>query len=69
MRKKETGESVLPDWILDQKRLGGAPPICRSKCMNCEPCKPVHVPVPPSQIMEYYPEAWRCKCGNKLFIP
>ncbi|XP_024018788.1 EPIDERMAL PATTERNING FACTOR-like protein 4 [Morus notabilis] len=57
-----------------QKRLAGpgsSPPACRSKCGRCSPCKPVHVPIQPglSIPLEYYPEAWRCKCGNKLFMP
>ncbi|KAK9140039.1 hypothetical protein Scep_009720 [Stephania cephalantha] len=50
---------------------GSAPPTCRSKCGKCRPCKAVHVPIHPglSFPLEYYPEAWRCKCGNKLFMP
>lgn len=50
---------------------GSSPPTCRSKCGRCAPCKPVHVPIQPglSIPLEYYPEAWRCKCGNKLFMP
>ncbi|XP_028776418.1 EPIDERMAL PATTERNING FACTOR-like protein 4, partial [Neltuma alba] len=60
--------------VADQKRNGGPgsfPPSCRSKCGWCSPCEPVHVPVQPgvSMPLEYYPEAWRCKCGNKLFMP
>ncbi|KAL1342623.1 hypothetical protein HN51_029152 [Arachis hypogaea] len=58
----------------DEKRSRGPgswPPSCRSKCGWCSPCEPVHVPVQPGMIirLEYYPEAWRCKCGNKLFMP
>ncbi|KAE9594487.1 hypothetical protein Lal_00001418 [Lupinus albus] len=54
--------------------LGGAgssPPQCKSKCGNCTPCRAVHVAVPPgtSVTAEYYPEAWRCMCGNKLNMP
>ncbi|XP_042504060.1 EPIDERMAL PATTERNING FACTOR-like protein 6 [Macadamia integrifolia] len=51
--------------------VGSSPPRCMSKCGKCTPCKPVHVPVPPGTPVttEYYPEAWRCKCGNKLFMP
>ncbi|KAJ0232720.1 EPIDERMAL PATTERNING FACTOR-like protein 4 [Hirschfeldia incana] len=51
--------------------LGSSPPTCRSKCGKCQPCKPVHVPIQPgmSITLEYYPEAWRCKCGDKLFMP
>ncbi|KAI3410819.1 Epidermal patterning factor-like protein, partial [Psidium guajava] len=50
---------------------GSSPPRCNSKCGKCTPCKPVHVPVQPGRpvLSEYYPEAWRCKCGNKLFMP
>ncbi|KAJ4840294.1 hypothetical protein Tsubulata_025753 [Turnera subulata] len=50
---------------------GSSPPRCSSKCGKCTPCKPVHVPVPPGTPVtaEYYPEAWRCKCGNKLYMP
>ncbi|KAM6578423.1 hypothetical protein CsatB_030260 [Cannabis sativa] len=51
--------------------IGSSPPRCLWKCGNCTPCKPVHVPVPPGTPVtaEYYPEAWRCKCGNKLYMP
>ncbi|XWS08919.1 hypothetical protein CRYUN_Cryun40dG0041900 [Craigia yunnanensis] len=71
--KKRSGSGVL-DLFLAQKRLGGpgsSPPTCRSKCARCSPCKPVHIPIHPGFTMplEYYPEAWRCKCGNKLFMP
>ncbi|XP_073139859.1 uncharacterized protein [Henckelia pumila] len=47
---------------------GSSPPLCTSKCGRCMPCKPVHVTVPPGTPVttEYYPEAWRCKCGNKF---
>ncbi|XP_047313127.1 EPIDERMAL PATTERNING FACTOR-like protein 4 [Impatiens glandulifera] len=51
--------------------LGSWPPACKSKCGICSPCDAVHVPIQPgfSTPQEYYPEAWRCKCGNKLFMP
>ncbi|KZV25780.1 EPIDERMAL PATTERNING FACTOR-like protein 6 [Dorcoceras hygrometricum] len=50
---------------------GSSPPRCTSKCGRCTPCKPVHVTVPPGTPVttEYYPEAWRCKCGNRLYMP
>ncbi|XP_024973860.1 EPIDERMAL PATTERNING FACTOR-like protein 6 [Cynara cardunculus var. scolymus] len=50
---------------------GSSPPRCAWKCGRCTPCKPVHIPVPPGTPVtaEYYPEAWRCKCGNKLYMP
>ncbi|KAG0485538.1 hypothetical protein HPP92_009617 [Vanilla planifolia] len=50
---------------------GSSPPTCRLRCGRCLPCRPVHVPIQPGVAgpLEYYPEAWRCKCGDKLFIP
>ncbi|XP_040993865.1 EPIDERMAL PATTERNING FACTOR-like protein 6 [Juglans microcarpa x Juglans regia] len=50
---------------------GSSPPRCTLKCGKCTPCKPIHVPVPPGTPVtaEYYPEAWRCKCGNRLYMP
>ncbi|XP_022154900.1 EPIDERMAL PATTERNING FACTOR-like protein 5 [Momordica charantia] len=58
---------------LGQGGPGSSPPRCASKCGNCTPCKPVHVavPVPPGTPVtaDYYPEAWRCKCRNKLYMP
>ncbi|RDY07518.1 EPIDERMAL PATTERNING FACTOR-like protein 4, partial [Mucuna pruriens] len=71
--EKENG-SAVERVVAAEKRFGGpgsSPPSCRSKCGWCSPCEPVHVPVQPGLIirLEYYPEAWRCKCGNKLFMP
>ncbi|KAK3148308.1 hypothetical protein QOZ80_3BG0293400 [Eleusine coracana subsp. coracana] len=50
---------------------GSSPPTCRSRCGGCRPCRPVHVAIQPGMSfpLEYYPEAWRCKCGNKLYMP
>ncbi|KAK9167965.1 hypothetical protein Syun_000105 [Stephania yunnanensis] len=50
---------------------GSHPPMCTSKCGRCTPCQPVHVAVPPGTRApaEYYPEAWRCKCGDRLYMP
>ncbi|KAF8719475.1 hypothetical protein HU200_024198 [Digitaria exilis] len=50
---------------------GSHPPRCTSKCGSCNPCYPVHVSVPPGVFVttEYYPEAWRCKCRNQLYMP
>ncbi|XP_022875635.1 EPIDERMAL PATTERNING FACTOR-like protein 4 [Olea europaea var. sylvestris] len=67
-------EVIVEEGGLTRRRLGGPgswPPTCRSKCGRCSPCKPVHVPIQPSLSipLEYYPEAWRCKCGNNLFMP
>ncbi|XP_047951160.1 EPIDERMAL PATTERNING FACTOR-like protein 4 [Salvia hispanica] len=60
--------------VMERRRLGGlgsSPPSCRSKCGSCAPCKAVHVSIQPGIRMplEYYPEAWRCNCGNNLFMP
>ncbi|KAK4405756.1 UNVERIFIED_CONTAM: EPIDERMAL PATTERNING FACTOR-like protein 5 [Sesamum radiatum] len=66
---------MIREEVVEQRRrlggLGSSPPSCRSKCGMCEPCRAVHVPIQPGMSMplEYYPEAWRCKCGNKLFMP
>ncbi|KAJ8765841.1 hypothetical protein K2173_015806 [Erythroxylum novogranatense] len=74
-RETGTGSSSVIDRVLGQsKRVvgpGSSPPTCRSKCGRCSPCKPVNVPIQPGLTipLEYYPEAWRCKCGNKLFMP
>ncbi|XP_074558555.1 EPIDERMAL PATTERNING FACTOR-like protein 5 [Curcuma longa] len=50
---------------------GSWPPTCRARCGRCLPCVTVHVAIQPGRTvpLEYYPEAWRCKCGNKLFAP
>ncbi|XP_024544689.1 uncharacterized protein LOC9644158 [Selaginella moellendorffii] len=55
----------------DLSGLGSSPPQCNSKCGFCSPCRAVHVPIQPGFVRttEYYPEAWRCKCGNKLYMP
>ncbi|KAL1199967.1 EPIDERMAL PATTERNING FACTOR-like protein 4 [Cardamine amara subsp. amara] len=71
---QRTGSDLPGRFIGDNKKFGGpgsSPPTCRSKCGRCQPCKPVHVPIQPglSIPLEYYPEAWRCKCGNKLYMP
>ncbi|ESW15301.1 hypothetical protein PHAVU_007G061300 [Phaseolus vulgaris] len=73
-REENQNGSPVERLVAGEKRFGGpgsSPPSCRSKCGWCSPCIPVHVPVQPGLIirLEYYPEAWRCKCGNKLFMP
>ncbi|KAL3628426.1 hypothetical protein CASFOL_027472 [Castilleja foliolosa] len=45
---------------------GSEPPSCIGKCGECTPCEPVLISVPP---LEYYPQIWKCKCGDKLFDP
>ncbi|XP_050215887.1 EPIDERMAL PATTERNING FACTOR-like protein 5 [Mercurialis annua] len=75
-RVSELSSNPTPTYndrvLVTQKRLGGpgsSPPTCRSKCSRCSPCKPVHVPIQPglSMPLEYYPEAWRCKCVICIF--
>ncbi|RZC55779.1 hypothetical protein C5167_014626 [Papaver somniferum] len=72
-RDNNNGESVMMNRrrVLIRMGVGSSPPTCRSRCGRCSPCKAVHVAIQPgrSVILEYYPEAWRCKCGNKLFMP
>ncbi|XP_073030841.1 EPIDERMAL PATTERNING FACTOR-like protein 4 [Primulina eburnea] len=67
-------ENMVEQVAYSRRRLGGpgsSPPTCRSKCGRCSPCTPVHVSIQPglSVPLEYYPEAWRCKCRNKIFMP
>ncbi|XP_045830598.1 EPIDERMAL PATTERNING FACTOR-like protein 5 isoform X2 [Trifolium pratense] len=70
--ESQSKSEISIDW--PRRLLGGPgsfPPRCNGKCGKCTPCRPVHVPVPPGTPVtaEYYPEAWRCKCGNKLYMP
>ncbi|KAJ4968711.1 hypothetical protein NE237_015412 [Protea cynaroides] len=78
--REEREETKRGSWLQVWERVvtrrglngpGSSPPTCRSKCGRCFPCKAVHVPVHPGRsiLLEYYPEAWRCKCGNKYFMP
>ncbi|XP_062183060.1 EPIDERMAL PATTERNING FACTOR-like protein 6 [Phragmites australis] len=50
---------------------GSSPPTCQARCGRCTPCRAtrvaIHSEVGPQ--WEYYPEVWRCKCGNKLSMP
>eukprot|EP00250_Pteridium_aquilinum_P003452 c13764_g1_i2 orf=373-786(-) len=54
-----------------RKLIGSSPPKCVKKCGKCSPCKNVIVPIniPASPPTDYYPVAWRCKCGGKLYMP
>ncbi|KAK2652970.1 hypothetical protein Ddye_012826 [Dipteronia dyeriana] len=67
-KQEEVGLSLARRFLSGP---GSSPPRCMLKCGRCTPCRPVHVPVPPGTPVtaEYYPEAWRCKCGNKLYMP
>uniref|UniRef100_A0A453IU50 Epidermal patterning factor-like protein n=1 Tax=Aegilops tauschii subsp. strangulata TaxID=200361 RepID=A0A453IU50_AEGTS len=71
-----SSSSPLPSPAEEARRRelvgpGSSPPTCRSRCGRCHPCRPVHVAIQPgvSFPLEYYPEAWRCKCGDRLFMP
>ncbi|KAG6423115.1 hypothetical protein SASPL_113500 [Salvia splendens] len=50
---------------------GSSPPLCKHKCRRCRPCKAVRVVINPgfASKADYYPEAWRCKCKDKIFMP
>lgn len=73
----ETNANATPsnsDSIYGHRLLvGSSPPTCQGKCGTCSPCNPIHVSIgsPHGALtqQEYYPEVWRCKCGNKLFMP
>ncbi|KAL6970295.1 EPIDERMAL PATTERNING FACTOR-like protein 6 [Sarracenia purpurea var. burkii] len=72
--KEKKGDLGVKSGQEDREVLSwpeSSPPRCSSKCGHCTPCKSVHVSVPPGTpvIAEYYLEAWRCKCGNKVFKP
>ncbi|GMH28493.1 hypothetical protein Nepgr_030336 [Nepenthes gracilis] len=72
--RRTSSKRTLFDAVVTRRRLvapGSSPPTCRSKCGTCNPCTAVHVPIPLGVSMGsgYYPEAWRCNCGNKLYIP
>ncbi|KAG6516798.1 EPIDERMAL PATTERNING FACTOR-like protein 5 [Zingiber officinale] len=68
-RPKRSAFAVL----LTRRRLvGSLPPSCRARCGRCFPCRPVQVAIQQAGRIvpeEYYPEAWRCECGSKLFMP
>ncbi|KAL4388510.1 hypothetical protein GQ457_09G008090 [Hibiscus cannabinus] len=62
--------------------LGSKPPGCVNKCLSCRPCMatlviPSHkwknnfrkVTYSGDEDDSYYPLAWKCKCGDKLFQP
>ncbi len=53
--------------------VGSSPPTCRGSCGLCQPCTPVHVVIGIPHVamteQEYYPEVWRCQCGNMLYMP
>ncbi|KAG0452459.1 hypothetical protein HPP92_024860 [Vanilla planifolia] len=68
----KVGKRSIPEARVARRALvGSSPPHCINKCETCVPCEAVLVPIPPgtSAVDEYYPEAWRCTCGGRLFIP
>ncbi|KAG6664848.1 hypothetical protein I3843_02G105800 [Carya illinoinensis] len=71
--KRLAGSAIFERFVPSRRALGfgSSPPTCRSKCGRCSPCSPMRVPIHPSLStpLEYYPEAWRCQCRNKLFMP
>ncbi|KAM1650673.1 hypothetical protein EV1_003279 [Malus domestica] len=56
---------------VNKLRRGSFPATCRSKCDECEPCMPVQVSVRAmsSEENEYYPQVWKCVCGDSIFSP
>lgn len=55
-----------------QMSAGSSPAHCLSKCGDCIPCTPVQIRIQPAILMsanEYYPEAWRCTCRRKIYMP
>lgn len=54
--------------------MGSGPPSCYMKCQGCTPCTATLVKVPAhhphgEEDEPYYPQTWRCKCGDRLFDP
>ncbi|RHN59889.1 hypothetical protein MtrunA17_Chr4g0019101 [Medicago truncatula] len=66
-KKKSEKTKVLSRRLLSI--TGSHPPNCINRCDNCTPCKRVIVPTHPPQSAGYYPTSWKCKCGNKLYLP
>ncbi|KAL6841641.1 hypothetical protein ACP4OV_028580 [Aristida adscensionis] len=67
---KAVGDATAPRrrWLVGP---GSSPPTCHARCGRCTPCRPTRVAIQPGVGLqwEYYPEVWRCKCGNKLYMP
>uniref|UniRef100_A0A7I4BZ98 Epidermal patterning factor-like protein n=1 Tax=Physcomitrium patens TaxID=3218 RepID=A0A7I4BZ98_PHYPA len=67
------GKNAGSSCIRRRGLVGSSPPTCRSKCGRCTPCKAVHVAIgSPHGVIsetEYYPEVWRCQCGNRYYMP
>ena len=72
------GQEMLPKEKSDKGKvlsrrllstIGSHPPNCINRCDNCTPCVPVIVPEHPPGSTGYYPDSWKCKCGNKLYPP
>uniref|UniRef100_A0ACD5WH61 Uncharacterized protein n=1 Tax=Avena sativa TaxID=4498 RepID=A0ACD5WH61_AVESA len=70
-RRRKASAQQWRRRLLSTEGPGSYPPRCTSKCGSCSPCYPVHVAVPPGVPVttEYYPEAWRCRCGSRLYMP
>ena len=66
-KEKSDKTKVLSTRLLSIN--GSHPPNCINRCDDCTPCKPVIVQVHPPEIPGYYPESWKCNCGNKLYPP
>ncbi|KAL3350457.1 hypothetical protein AABB24_023088, partial [Solanum stoloniferum] len=67
---------VLHKWTRDEEviRVDGSIPVaCHSKCYQCMPCMPIQVLIEEDNDEQnneqYYPQVWRCSCGDKVFSP
>ncbi|EOA33973.1 hypothetical protein CARUB_v10021468mg [Capsella rubella] len=54
--------------------LGSEPPVCASKCLNCNPCLPYLFDIYGSRDDDYseppyYPVRWVCRCSDGVFEP
>ncbi|EEF34910.1 conserved hypothetical protein [Ricinus communis] len=53
-------------------KKGSFPARCHSKCNQCNPCLPVEVSIRSMELKEkeyYYPQVWKCMCGDDIFSP
>lgn len=48
---------------------GSIPVACQSKCYQCMPIQVLIEEEDGDENEQYYPQVWRCRCGDKVFSP
>ncbi|XP_050212254.1 EPIDERMAL PATTERNING FACTOR-like protein 5 [Mercurialis annua] len=68
--------SPAPAMVIGKGRNGRAkgsyPAKCHLKCNQCKPCMPIEVSIRSMELQEkdyYYPQVWKCLCGDYIFSP